>query len=127
MAEPLDLTASWPRHLLASWRDCAERGEVDGHTPPTSIVEAYLMVAEAQGRRLAGIPWGDGRHDLADDEESLLADLTPARAMCARCGAGDLEHFYTSKRDGRTLCAGCFAQRMERGLVREAAAGGWSP
>ncbi len=23
-----------PRHLQASWRDCAERGEVDGDTPP---------------------------------------------------------------------------------------------
>ncbi len=127
MAEPVDPTASWPRHLQESWRDCAERGEVDGHTPPTSIVEAYLQVAEAQGRRLAGIPWGDGRHDPADDEELMLAELTPTRATCARCGAGSLEHFYTSKRNGKTLCAGCFAQRMERGLVREAAAGGWSP
>ncbi len=56
MAEPLDPPTTWPRHLQASWRDCAERGEVAGHTPPTSVVEAYLMVAEAQGRRLAGIP-----------------------------------------------------------------------
>ncbi len=102
MAEPLDLTASWPRHLLASWRDCAERGEVDGHTPPTSIVEAYLQVAEAQGRRLAGIPWGDGRHDLADDEE-----LMPTRTVCARCGARELEHFYTAKWTGKVLCPAC--------------------
>ncbi len=121
MAEPLDLTASWPRHLKASWRDCVERGEVDGHTPPTSIVEAYLMVAEAQGRRLAGIPWGDGRHDPADDEELMLAELMPTRTTCARCGAGDLEHFYTSKRDGRTMCASCFQQRMEQGVARKPA------
>ncbi len=105
------------------WRDCAERGEVDGHTPPTSVVEAYLMVAEAQGRRLAGIPWGDGRHDLADDEELMLAELPPTRATCARCGAGDLEHFYTSKRNGKTLCTDCFQQRVEQGLAWEAAAG----
>ncbi len=52
----------------------------------------------------------------------MLARLTPTRATCARCGAGDLEHFYTSKRDGRTLCVACFEQRVERGLVREAAA-----
>ncbi len=107
MAEPLDLTASWPRHLQASWRDCAERGEVDGHTPPTSVVEAYLMVAEAQGRRLAGIPWGDGRHDLADDEELMLAEMMPTRATCATCGAGDLEHFYTAKWTGKVLCSAC--------------------
>ncbi len=108
MAEPLDLTASWPRHLQASWRDCVERGEVAGHTPPTSIVEAYLQVAEAQGRRLAGIPWGDGRHDFTDDEELLLAEFTPTRTRCAGCGARELEHFYTSKRNGKTLCTDCF-------------------
>ncbi len=95
--------AQWPRHLQASWRDCAERGEVDGHTPPTAVVEAYLQVAEARARRLAGIPWGDGTHDLADDEE-----LTPTRTTCARCGAGELEHFYTSRRNGKTLCTDCF-------------------
>jgi hypothetical protein len=91
--------ASWPRHLQASWRDCAERGEVDGDIPPTSIVEAYLIVAQVRVRRLAGIPWGDGTHDLAD--------LTPTRTVCARCGAGDLEHFYTSKRTGKILCPVC--------------------
>ncbi len=99
--------ADWPCHLQESWRDCAERGEVNGHTPPTSVVEAYLQVAEARGRRLAGIPWGDGRHDLADDEELMLAELPPTRATCARCGAGDLEHFYTAKWTGKVLCPAC--------------------
>ncbi len=78
----------WPRHLQVSWRDCAERGEVDGHTPPTSIVQAYLQVAEAGARRKL--------------------------AVCARCGAGELEYFYTSKRDGRTLCAGAFSAGLSR-------------
>ncbi len=87
MAKPLDPTVSWPRHLQESWHDCAERGEVDAQNPPDSMIEAYLQVAEAQGRRLAGIPWGDGRHDLEDDEELMLAELPPTRATCARCGA----------------------------------------
>ena len=91
---------------------------MDGDNPPTSIVEAYLIVAQVRVRRLAGIPWGDGKHDLADDEESLLADLTPTRATCARCGAGSLEHFYTSKRSGKTLCTDCFQHRGERSLAR---------
>ncbi len=113
----------WPRHLQASWRDCVERGEVDGHTPPTAIVEAYLQVAEARARRLAGIPWGDGTHDLADDEEGFLdAALGQKLAVCARCGAGDLEHFYTSKRTDTTLCAECFRRRVVRGVAREAEA-----
>ncbi len=110
--------ASWPRHLQASWRDCAERGEVDGDNSPPSIVEAYLIVAQVRVRRLAGIPWGDGRHDPADDEELMLAELTPTRATCARCGAGDLEHFYTSRPNGRTVCARCYEQQVERRLAQ---------
>ncbi len=107
--------ASWPRHLQASWRDCAERGKVDGHTPPTSVVEAYLQVAEARGRRLASIPWGDGRHDLADDEVGLLdAALEPKLVACAQCGAGELEHFYPAREGGYTLCAGCYARQAKR-------------
>ena len=42
-----------------------------------------------------------------------------ARPVCATCGATNLEHFYTSKRKGRTLCAACFEQRVERGLAWE--------
>ncbi len=109
--------ADWPRHLQESWRDCAERGEADGDNPPTSIVEAYLIVAQVRVRRLAGIPGGDGTHDLADDEESLLTDLTPTRTTCARYGAGDLEHYYTSKRNGKTLCTDCFQNRGEQSLA----------
>ncbi len=117
MSEQLDPPTPWPRHLQASWRDCAERGEVDAQHPPESIIDAYLFVAEVRMKRQGGIPWGDGRHDLADDEELMLAELPPTRATCARCGAGELEHFYTSRRNGRTLCTDCFQQRVERGLA----------
>ncbi len=93
---------------------------MDGDNPPTSIVEAYLIVAQVRVRRLAGIPWGDGKHDLADDEGRFLdAPLGRRLAVCARCGAGELGHFYTSKRDRLTLCAGCFQRRVERGQARE--------
>ncbi len=65
---------------------------MDGDNPPTSTVEAYLIVAQVRVRRLAGIPWGDGTHDLADDEEGFLdAALGRKLAVCARCGAGDLD------------------------------------
>ena len=68
---------------------------------------------------VAGIPWGDGRQVLADDEVGLLdAALEPKLAACAQCGAGELEHFYTSKRNGKTLCTDCFQHRVERGLAR---------
>ncbi len=107
-------TASWPRHLQESWRDCAQRGEVDGRNPPVSIVEAYLQVAEARVRRLASIPWGDGTHDLADDEDELLgAALGRKLAVCARCGAGDLEHFHKSSRGGKVLCPACYERQVK--------------
>ncbi len=112
MAEPLDSIASWPCHLQESWRACAERGEVDAQSPPASIVDAYLQVAEAQRRRWAGIPWGDGTYDLAN-EGSLLPGHTPAQAKCATCGASKLEHFYTPKRRGKILCPVCYQQRVK--------------
>ncbi len=117
MADPRDPTAPWPRHLQESWGDCTARGEVDAQNPPASMVDAYLQVAVARVRRLASIPWGDGtQHDLADDEEELLsANLRRTLAVCAKCGAADLEYFYTSKRDGQTVRAGCYRQRVERG------------
>ncbi len=56
------------------------------------MIEAYLLVAEVRRKRLSGIPWGDGRDDLADDEEGFLdAALGRKLAVCARCGAGDLD------------------------------------
>ncbi len=111
MAEQLDPTASWPRHLQESWGDCTARGEVDARNPPASIVEAYLQVAEARVRRLAGIPWGDRTHDLADDDEEYPAELARRLATCARCGAADLEHFYTAERTGKVLCPACYERR----------------
>ncbi len=114
------LIASWPRHLQELWRDCVERGEVDARNPPATIVEAYLQVAEARVRRLAGIPWGDRTHDFADDEEEYPAELARRLATCARCGAADLEHFYTSKRSSLTLGPACLQRRVTCGIAREA-------
>ncbi len=42
------------------------------------------------------------------------------RVVCSDCGARHLEHFYTSKESGSTLCGGCFQRRVERGQAREA-------
>ncbi len=123
MAESLDPTTSWPRHLQAVWRDCAERGEVNPHNPPTSIVEAYLQVAAAQRRRLAGIPWGDPAESSRDEEEEIAEGCT-SHVICSACGATNLEHFYTAKRTSWTLCAARFQQRVEQGTVRKAASAG---
>ncbi len=42
-------------------------------------------------------------------------------AVCVDCDARELEHFYTSRVGGSTLCAGCFQSRVERGVARKAA------
>ncbi len=65
-------------------------------------------------RRLAGIPWGDRTHDFADDEEEYPAELARRLATCARCGATDLEHFYTADRTGKVLCPACYEQQVTR-------------
>ncbi len=41
-------------------------------------------------------------------------------AVCVDCSARDLEHFYTARVGGSTLCAGCFQGRVGRGAAREA-------
>ena len=65
--------ADWPPDLLRLSNKFALSGEVDGQHPPDSMIEAYLLVAEVRTKRLSGIPWGDGTHDFADDEDELAA------------------------------------------------------
>ncbi len=119
------LIASWPRHLQESWRDCAQRGEVDAQNPPDSMIEAYLLVAEVRTKRLSGIPWGDGTQDdfAGAEEDEHFVQPRHRHAVCARCGAGDLEHFYTSRAGGAMLSAGCFQRRVEQGVPRSALPG----
>ena len=121
MSAPDSIPTTWPPDLRELWHACVERGEVDASNPPSSVVEAYLQVAEARVRRWTSIPWGDGEHD---EEEDYSTELTQRLATCAACGAGNVEHFYTSKRTGRTLCAACFEQRVEQGTVQKAAPAG---
>ena len=90
----------WPHHLQESWHDCAQCGEVDADHPPTSILEAYLEVAEARTKRLTSIPWGDGRRDDRTDGEAdevlgaeygrKLSQL-PARSGQVYMAVGEIE------------------------------------
>ncbi len=38
---------------------------------------------------------------------------------CRACGKPDLDHWFTSKRDGTTLCEACFTVRCGTGLAKE--------
>jgi len=54
----------------------------------------------------------------AQDRASGATTVSPA--ACSDCRARHLEHFYTSRTGGSTMCAGCFQSRVTRGVVQEA-------
>ncbi len=53
-------------------------------------------------------------------EDRALRSSRARRVVCSDCGARHLEHFYTSRVGGSTLCASCFQHRVGRGIAREA-------
>ena len=52
-------------------------------------------------------------------EDRALRSSRARRVVCVDCGARHLEHFYTARVGGSTLCAGCFQGRVERGVAHE--------
>ncbi len=52
-------------------------------------------------------------------EDRALRSSRARRVVCVDCGARELEHFYTAKVGGSTLCAGCFQGRVARGVANE--------
>ncbi len=53
-------------------------------------------------------------------EDRALRSSRARRVVCVACGARHLEHFYTARVGGSTLCAGCFQRRVERGVAQGA-------
>ena len=43
--------------------------------------------------------------------DQLQGSCSGSPAICTGCGAGNLQHFFTSKVEGETLCATCFQER----------------
>ncbi len=52
-------------------------------------------------------------------EHRALRSSRARRVVCVDCGARHLEHFYTARVGGSTLCADCFQRRVGRGQARE--------
>ncbi len=52
-------------------------------------------------------------------EDRALRSSRARRVVCVDCGARHLEHFYTARVGGSTLCADCFQRRVGRGQARE--------
>ncbi len=107
--------ADAPIELLCLWYKYALRGDLDSHNPPATFEEAYTQVVEAQLREMQAVAQDMCEHAealMAEEEELVDGNLRRTLAVCAKCGAKRLEHFYTSKRDGRMLCGICFQQRV---------------
>ena len=115
--------ADWPDNLLCWWNKFAITGEVDSQHPPATAQEAHRLLMEIHLRQIQEVVQELQTNVdalVAESEDELLPmNLRRKLAVCARCGAGDLEHFYTAKRRGKTLCAGCFQRRVEREQARE--------
>ncbi len=52
-------------------------------------------------------------------EDRALRSSRARPVVCVDCGARHLEHFYTSRTGGSTLCQWCFQSRVTGGLARE--------
>ncbi len=113
--------ADWPDALLWQWNKFAITGEVDSEHPPATAEEAHHLLVEVQLRQMQ-----DVAQEMQTNVDALMAvcedELLPVNlrrklAVCARCGAGDLEHLYTSRWGGEVLCPSCFQRRHPQGAA----------
>ncbi len=105
--------------VKALWDDLAQRHQLDPHRKAASLFQAFNRTADELARTLADL---EARCTALTEQwraEDQVLRLSRVRPVCAKCGATNLEHFYSSKRDGRTLCATCFAPRVEQSVARQ--------
>jgi len=99
------------RHL---WKDLYRRHQGEGDKPVHSRFQLFKRVADDLAHALLQID-----SEALTEWDQLRGSSTVVGALCAGCGAHDLEHFYTSRREGETLCADCFQKRVGRVNQRE--------
>lgn len=98
-----------PVTLQRLWKDLYRRHQGDGDKPVPSRFQLFKRVADDLAHALLQID-----SEALTEWDQLRGSSTVVGALCAGCGAHDLEHFYTSRREGETLCADCFRMRVER-------------
>jgi hypothetical protein len=98
-----------PVTLQRLWKDLYRRHQGDGDKPVPSRFQLFKRVADHLAHALLQID-----SEALTEWDQLRGSSTIVGAVCAGCGAHDLEHFYTSRREGETLCADCFRMRVER-------------
>ncbi len=100
-----------PFGLKALWNKFALRGELDPLSPPASVREAYNQVVAVHLKEMRETLEAI-EADIRNAEMDMLASAGPPdQATCVRCGARNLEHFYTAKERGGAFYPGCFQRR----------------
>ncbi len=107
---------AYDAHLHAFQDDRTERASLDRINRAKEHWRAYL-----QGRTELELMRNKQTILLSAwrAEDRALRSSRARRVVCVDCGARDLEHFYTARVGGSTLCAGCYQRRVERGQARE--------
>ncbi len=112
--------ADWSPDVQRWWNKFAVTGEVDSQNPPATAQEAHRLLMEIQLRQMQEVVQELQTNVdalIAESEDALLpVNLRRTLAVCARCGAGDLDHFYTAKRTGKVLCTACYDRPETRNI-----------
>jgi len=93
--------------LHALWDELARRHKSATGQPKPSGFQLFNRVADELARTLPQMA-AEALREL----DQLQGSFSGSPAICTGCGAGNLQHFYTSKVQGETLCARCFQERM---------------
>ncbi len=102
----------FPFALKALWNKFALRGELDLHSPPATVREAYNQVVAVHLKEMRETVEAI-EADIRNAKTDMLASAGPPdQAMCVRCGAGPLTQYLTARDTGATYCPEC-AGRME--------------
>jgi len=103
-------------HIHAFQDDLTERASVDRINRAKEHWRAYV-----QGR--AELPLIRNKMAIMLSawraEDRALRSSRARPVVCSDCGARHLEHFYTARVGGSTLCPGCFQSRVARGVAKE--------
>ncbi len=96
-----------PFALKALWHKFALRGELDPHSPPATVREAYTQVVAVHLNEMRETVEAI-EADIRNAEMDMLASAGPPdQATCVRCGAGPLTQYLTSRDTGATYCPEC--------------------
>ena len=88
------------------WDDLARRHKSTTGQPKPSGFQLFNRVADELARTLPQMAT-----EALRELDQLQGSCSGSPAICTGCGEGNLQHFFTSKVQGETLCATCFQER----------------